>query len=80
MGATLLLAASLPWAFMIVWVFNVWGAVDLLNAMYRGVTKLPGPNGPNALGAAFYVPTVIVPALLISHALIFWLLLANRAL
>ena len=56
-----------------VWVFNVWGAVDLLNAIYQG--QIGVRVGPESLGAAFYIPTVVVPALLVTHGLIFWLLL-----
>ena len=29
-------------------------------------------------GAAFFIPTALVPALLITHGLIFWLLLRAR--
>ena len=77
-AAILALAASVAlfrrWspAIMIVWVFNLWGTADLLFAFYQGVfgTGLD----PRTLGAAFFIPTVVVPALLITHALIFWLL------
>src|SRR5262249_25017033 len=34
--ATLALAARASWAIPIVWVFNVWGTVDLLHAIYQG--------------------------------------------
>ena len=56
----------------LVWVFNIWGSADLLNAFYRANVAglLPGE-----LGAAFYIPTAIVPLLLITHALMFRLLL-----
>jgi hypothetical protein len=30
---------------------------------------------PGSLGAAFFLPTAIVPPLLITHVLMFWLLL-----
>jgi hypothetical protein len=71
--ATLALQARASWAIAIVWVFNVWGALDLLNAFYNGQIGV-GIN-PGSLGAAFYVPTVLVPPLLITHGLIFWVLL-----
>ena len=74
MAATLGFAANAPWAIAAVWVFNIWGAIDLVNANIQGLSRLPA-DGPTALGAAFYIPTLIVPALLISHGLIFWLLL-----
>ena len=34
--------------------------------------------GPESLRAAFYIPTVVVPALLVTHGLIFWLLLRPK--
>lgn len=51
----------------LVWLFNVWGLVDLLNAVGRGL--LFTPDG--ALGAAFWIPLVIVPLLIVSHVYIF---------
>src|SRR5438093_5429841 len=74
--ATLALQARASWAIAIVWVFNVWGALDLLNAIYNGQVGVR--IAPGSLGAAFYIPTVIVPALLITHGLIFWILLRPK--
>src|SRR5262249_4719399 len=62
--ATLALQARASWAIAIVWVFNVWGALDLLSAIYNG--QFGVGIAPGSLGAAFYIPTVIVPALLIT--------------
>ncbi len=73
-AATLSCAASAPWALAAVWVFNIWGTVDLLNAMYQGPRKLDR-LGPGTLGAAFYIPTLVGPGLLVSHVLIFHVLL-----
>jgi hypothetical protein len=59
------------WARGAVWVFNVWGAADLLFAFYQGPhVRLH----PETLGAAFYIPTAIVPALLVTHFLVFQIL------
>ena len=74
--ATLALRARVSWAIAIVWVFNVWGTLDLLNAIYNG--QIGVRIDVRSLGAAFYIPTVIVPALLILHALIFWILLRPK--
>jgi hypothetical protein len=30
---------------------------------------------PGSLGATFFIPTVVVPLLLVTHALMFWVLL-----
>jgi hypothetical protein len=71
--AVLALSARASWALPIVWVFNLWGALDLLYAIYQG--EIGVRIGPGSLGAAFYIPTVLVPPLLITHALMFGLLL-----
>jgi hypothetical protein len=54
-------------------VFNIWGAVDLLMAFYQGVLGVR--IDPGGLSAAYFIPTVVVPPLLVTHGLIFWLLL-----
>jgi len=77
MVATLSLSARVPWAIALVWGFNVWGTVDLLNAIFQGQI---GAVGEGSFGAAFFIPTLVVPALLVTHALIFWLLLRPRKL
>jgi hypothetical protein len=70
--ATAALAQTATWAIAAVWLFNIWGAADLLYAFYRAVrVRLE----PGSLGAGFYLITAIVPPLLVSHALIFGLLL-----
>ncbi len=56
-----------------VWIFNIWGLVDLLNAVARGF--LFTPDG--ALGAAFWIPALIVPLLLVTHFYIFVRLLGE---
>ena len=55
-----------------VWVFNLWGTADLLYAFYQG--NQVGLE-PGQLGAAYFIVTVLVPLLLITHGLIFRLLL-----
>ena len=45
------------------WVFNLWGLADLVNAVIRGLMFTPD----GALGAAFWIPAVIVPLLIVSH-------------
>ena len=71
--ATLGLSARTSWAIPIVWIFNLWGTADLLHAIYQG--QFGAHINPGALGAAFFIPTVIVPALLVTHGLMFRLLL-----
>jgi len=71
--AVLALSTRVSWALPAVWTFNLWGTIDLLYAIYQG--EIGVRVGPGSLGAAFYIPTVLVPPLLVTHALIFWRLL-----
>lgn len=70
------LSARSFWAIPFVWMFNVWGSADLLHALYLGQIGVHIP--PGLLGAAYFIPTLIVPALLITHGLIFWVLLRPK--
>ena len=63
------------WASKSVWLFNVWGAADLLLGFYEG---LHARLQPEMLGAAFFLVTALVPPLLITHALIFRLLVRRH--
>ncbi len=56
------------------WVFNLRGSADILHANYEGI-HLGVQAGQ--LGAAYFLPTFIVPLFLITHRLMFWLLLRN---
>ena len=76
MAAIFALARRVSWAIPLVWLFNVWGAGDLLNAFYQAQIRVG--IGPGALGAAFYVPTLVVPPLLVIHGLIFALLIQTK--
>jgi hypothetical protein len=73
--ATAGLARTANWAIATVWMFNVWGLADLLFAFYKGARI---NLEPGALGAGFYIVTALVPALLVSHALIFELLIRSN--
>jgi hypothetical protein len=57
------------------WIFSLWGSADILNAFYQAnqAGLLAGQ-----LGAAFFLPTVIVPLLLITHGLAFRILLQHQ--
>jgi hypothetical protein len=56
----------------LVWAFNVWGSADLLFAFYQGLFGVR--IEPGQLGAAYFIPTYVVPLLLITHGLVFRLL------
>ena len=62
--------------FVIAWIFNLWGSADLLNAFYQAndAGLVPGQ-----LGVTFFIPTFVVPLLLITHALAFRILLQRQS-
>jgi hypothetical protein len=57
------------------WVFNLWGSADIIHANYEGIHL---GVGAGQLGAAYFLPTFIVPLFLITHGFMFWLLLRNE--
>ena len=58
------------------WIFNVWGSLDLVNAFYQAnATGL----SPGQLGATYFIPTLIVPLLLITHGIMFRVLLQHQS-
>ena len=71
-----LLALRRGWAgaLGLVWVFNVVGTLDLFNAVGRGVMH----DAAAGMGATFWIPSVVVPALLVTHVLVFVLLVRER--
>jgi hypothetical protein len=78
--AAILALLSLLWlprgaGFVIAWVFNLWGSADLLNAFYQAnhAGLLAGQ-----LGATYFIPTLAVPLLLITHGLAFRILLQHQ--
>lgn len=58
----------------LVWLFNIVGSLDLLNAFYQGAIVSLADN-PGAMGAAYYLPVFGVPLLLVTHVLVFRLLM-----
>lgn len=75
--ATFALSARASWAIAIVWLLNLEGTADLLFANYQGLIGVG--LAPGVLGAAVFIPTLIVPPLLIAHALMFWLLMRSES-
>jgi len=63
---------------ILVWVFNIVGTTDLLHAFYQGNRTGVG-FAPGLQGAMYFVPTVLVPLLLVTHALVFRILLLKHA-
>jgi len=73
--ATVGLAKRAAPAIAAVWLFNIWGAADFIFAFYEGGHQRIEPG---ALGASFFIVTTVVPALLVSHVLIFRLLVERE--
>jgi hypothetical protein len=73
-AAVILLTNRSRIATWVVWLFNLWGTIDLLYAYYNGLRL---DLDPGLLGATFFVVTLYVPILLVSHALIFAILLSR---
>jgi hypothetical protein len=68
--AIVALRSSWKIAVPLVWLFNIEGTLDLLNALFQGLRYTEDGH----LGATFFIPAVIVPLLLVMHYMIFILL------
>ena len=60
---------------VIAWIFNIWGTADLFNAFYQAnhAGLMAGQ-----LGATYFIPTLVVPLLLVTHGLAFRILLQHQ--
>jgi hypothetical protein len=72
----LALRSRLGVAIALVWLTNVVGTADLVNALIGGVRNDVSRLG---MGSFWYVVTILVPILWITHVLAFALLLRRRA-
>jgi len=72
LAAIFALRAGWAMAIPLVWLFNLEGTLDLINALFQGLRHNV------ELGAAYYIPAVAVPALFVTHAMIFAMLLTRR--
>lgn len=58
------------------WAMNVAGGADLVYVSVRGaMLDFPGYK----LGATWFIPTVLGPVMMVSHGLMFWLLVRHRS-
>jgi hypothetical protein len=69
--ATLALYDGRWWAIPVVWLFNVWGALDLLFAFYRG--EIGVRIDPGVTRHRLFHPDHGSAAALTTHGLTFWL-------
>jgi hypothetical protein len=70
-AAVLLVLRGSVLAKQVVWIFNIFGTVDLLVA----ITTATIYNAPVAMGPAYWIPAFWVPLLLVTHYVTFVLLL-----
>src|ERR1700753_806162 len=66
-----------PLFWIFVGAFNLVGTVDLLVDYYHAINGGLGAM-PGQLGAAYFIPVMIVPALMITHGAAFYLLLRSN--
>ena len=82
LAAALALASNFAlrsnWRFAVplVWVANTWGFADLLNAL-RSVLQVNLPSFN--LGTIWYIYTFYGPLVVVSHLMIFWILIKSRS-
>jgi hypothetical protein len=76
LGSIFALRSKWRFAIPLVWVTNTWGFVDLLNGV-RGVVQLNVPSFN--LGTLWYVYTFYAPLVVVSHLVIFWVLIRSRS-
>ncbi len=72
-----LLALRKSWsaAGVLVGIFNVFGALDLINAVLQGLRY----TIDGQLGATYFIPALFVPALLVAHVVIAIVQLRHRS-
>lgn len=68
-----LAAIRLRWnrALAFVWAFNIEGTADLVYAIAQGFSH----SLSSELGAAYWIPSLLVPSLLVTHFMMFKLLM-----
>ena len=59
------------------WAFNIFGTADLLFGFYQG-GRMSLPDTPGMLGAGYFILMAYVPLLLITHGLVFRILLRTK--
>jgi hypothetical protein len=60
----------------LVWVTNTWGFTDLLNGV-RGILQLNVPSFN--LSTIWYIYTFYAPVVIVSHVMIFWILIKSKS-
>jgi hypothetical protein len=76
LASIFVLRSNWRFAIPLVWVANTWGFVDLLNGV-RGVLQLNVPSFN--LNTAWYIYTFYAPIVVVSHLMIFCVLLKPKS-
>ena len=71
--AVFLVSRDSTWARPLVWVFNIFGTLDLLLA----ITLATVYDAPAFMGPAYWIPAFWVPALLVTHYITFLILVKH---
>ena len=71
--AVFLVSRDSTWARSLVWVFNIFGTLDLLLA----ITLATVYDAPAFMGPAYWIPAFWVPALLVTHYITFLILVKH---
>ena len=74
LASVLALLTKLRVSIPAVWLFNIVGFVDFLIAITQGLRY----TNPAGMGATYFIPILGVPLLLVSHLVIFWMLVAGN--
>ena len=71
LAAIVSLRARSELALPLAWLFNIVGLLDLVHAFYQGLTH------DVQLGAAYFIPTFVVPALVVTHVMMLRMLVGH---
>lgn len=74
-----LVALRLRWrrALVLVWLFSLVGLLDFVNAFAQGIWN--DIAAQYALGVGWFIPTFAVPAFVVAHVIVIWLLVTRGA-
>lgn len=75
LAALFAVARGLAWAWILVWIFNIEGSLDLIAA----ITLATLYKTSAFMGPAYWIPAFWVPALLVTHYMTFMILAGSSA-
>jgi hypothetical protein len=63
----------------VTWAFNIFGTADLVFGFFQGA-RISLPDRPGLLGAGYFILMAYVPLLLVTHGLVFRILLRTKTI